>query len=137
MSDFKKRFGFFRTNTSGEPSSSAPQTEFLEVDPDIKGGATADVNAFDGAEIIASDVRRMSNVEAEANRRLKMYRREHQFDPNLPDDAFEAIDATTGAHDAKGEAELVGEFVENSPYPEGMFLLLLMPGEMRKSANLE
>lgn len=130
MSDiFKKRFGFARTNTSGEPSSSANPEGFLEVDPDMKGadvkvGATSEINAFDGAEIIAEDVRRMSNVEAVANARLKKYRKEHQFDPNLPDDAFEALDATMDAHDAKGEAELVGEFVENSPYPEGMPLSL-------------
>jgi hypothetical protein len=28
------------------------------------------------------------------------------------------VDAVTGAHDSKGEAQLVGEIIENSPYPE-------------------
>lgn len=114
---FKKRFGFTRANTSGEPSGVTELT-------DVKGGMStdvksmdSDVNAFnDGDAIIASDVRRISEVEAHS--RLRKFRQEHQFDPNLPDDAFDEIDETTMAHNAKGEAELVGELVENSPYPE-------------------
>jgi len=115
---FKKRFGFTRSNTSGEPSG---VTELTDVG-DAKGDMSADVKSIpgtvlnDGDAIIASDVRGISEVEAHS--RLRKFRREHQFDPNLPDDAFDEIDETTGAHNAKGEAELVGELVENSPYPE-------------------
>jgi len=36
----------------------------------------------------------------------------------MPDDAIEMMDAVTEAHDHKGEAQLVGEVIENSPYPE-------------------
>lgn len=56
--------------------------------------------------------------EAEANHRLAVFRREHRWDPNMPDDAVEMVDAVTDAHDFKGEATLVGEVIENSPYPE-------------------
>jgi len=28
------------------------------------------------------------------------------------------VDAATGAHDLKGEAQLVGAMIEDSPYPE-------------------
>lgn len=120
---FKKRFGFARSNTSGEPSGGI--TELTDVG-DVKGGMSTDVKSMDvgadasgfndGDAIIANDVRRISEVEAHT--RLRKFRREHQFDPNLPDDAFDEIDETTTAHNAKGEAELVGELVENSPYPE-------------------
>lgn len=41
-----------------------------------------------------------------------------RWDPNMPDEAIEMVDAVTGTHDAKGEAQLVGEIIENSPYPE-------------------
>lgn len=33
------------------------------------------------------------------------------------------VDAVTGAHDPKGEAQLVGAMIENSPYPEVSALL--------------
>lgn len=56
--------------------------------------------------------------ETEANRRLNVFRREHRWDPNMPDDAIEMVDVFTSAHDHKGEAKLVGEVIENSPYPE-------------------
>ena len=34
------------------------------------------------------------------------------------DEAIEMVDAATGAHDLKGEAQLVGAMIEDSPYPE-------------------
>ena len=55
--------------------------------------------------------------EAEANRRLSAFRAEHSLDPNLPSTALEAIEDATRAHDQKGEAVLVDELVEDSPYP--------------------
>lgn len=115
MSGFKKRFGFGRSNTSGE----VVKTELPNIDYEVKEtrrGSTIVGGYGDGNEIIQDEVRKMSEVEA--NRRLSTFRREHNFDPNLPDAAFEAIDEATEAHDHKGEAELVGEIVENSPYPE-------------------
>jgi len=63
--------------------------------------------------------------EVEANRKLKHFKKDHAWDPNMPDEAIEMVDAVTGAHDAKGEAQLVGDMIENSPYPEVSDNLLL------------
>ena len=61
--------------------------------------------------------------EVDANRRLNTLRRKNNWDPNMPDSAFDAIDEATEAHDQKGETQLVGEIIENSPYPEVSFVI--------------
>ena len=103
-SSFSQRFGFKRSATSDV-------TQLGDISSSSNG-----VGFSDGNKIIEADIRKLSEVEA--NRRLSTFRAEHTFDPNLPESAFDAIDEATGEHDAKGEAELVGELVENSPYPE-------------------
>lgn len=59
--------------------------------------------------------------EAEAARRLKVFKKHAEFDPNIPTEDLDAIDDAVAHHDAKGEAILVDELVENSPYPEVRF----------------
>jgi hypothetical protein len=113
MSGFAKRFGFQRSNTSGEPSGPSAQTELSDYS---KGGVEVGTNLVDGEQVIDNTVNKIS--QEEAAQRLKAFRREHHFDPNLPDEAFDAIDENLDAGDAKGEAQLVGEIIENSPYPE-------------------
>lgn len=114
---YKKRFTFRRTNTNNDPVS---VNELPNLDR--KDGASPDLHSpmvagFGDATGVVSDVvRRISEVEA--NRRLSAFRKDHSYDPNLPDSAFEAVDEATEAHDHKGEADLVGDLVENSPYPE-------------------
>lgn len=56
--------------------------------------------------------------ETEANRKLSMFHSDHKWDPNMSNDAFEVIDEVTGTRDVKAEAHLVGDMIENSPYPE-------------------
>lgn len=56
--------------------------------------------------------------EVEANRKLSMFNVQHQWDPNMSNDAFDIVDEAMQSHDIKAEANLVGEMVENSPYPE-------------------
>ncbi|EME50295.1 hypothetical protein DOTSEDRAFT_68981 [Dothistroma septosporum NZE10] len=113
-----KRLGFKRTNTSGEPSSSVTETEL----DDISGEEPAVVSKI--AAEFAGDVKhdystKVADIsEVEANRRLSAFRDEHNMDPNLPDAAFDAINDATREHDLKGEAALVSELVEDSPYPE-------------------
>jgi len=100
------RLGFKRTNTNQEPVT------VTEVTNGEASGTTpedADSN-FHG---VAREL-----PEVESNRRLKHFRKDHAWDPNMPDEAIEMVDAVTSAHDAKGEAHLVGEIIENSPYPE-------------------
>lgn len=57
-------------------------------------------------------------AEEEAARKLKLFKREAQWDPNIPAQDLEAVDDAVGHHDAKGENALVGDLIENSPYPE-------------------
>lgn len=127
-----KRFGFKRTNTAGEiPTNenngkvvSIPtETELTDMNYDDDGvprqasvSKIADEYAGRDQTDHGDAVRNISEVEA--NRKLNTFRKEHHFDPNLPDSAFDAINDVTRTHDQKGEAVLVDELVEDSPYPE-------------------
>ena len=56
--------------------------------------------------------------EEVAARRLKAYRQDAQWDPNLANDDLDAIDEVVDHHDGEGENKILGELTENSPYPE-------------------
>lgn len=103
---FGKRMGFKRTKTDQEP------VIVTKLSPSSSGGD----QAHNGNPIIDEVVRDIS--ESEANTRLAAFRREHKWDPNMSDEAIELVDVVTAAHDHKGEAQLVGEIIEDSPYPE-------------------
>lgn len=113
-----KRFGFKRTTTSDHITTTT--TELSDLG---EGSSAAAVDAkldatFSGHK--KSDhseaIRNLSEVEA--NRRLSTFKEEHSFDPNLPDVALDAIKDATQQHDRKGEAILVDEMINDSPYPE-------------------
>jgi hypothetical protein len=108
-----RRFGFKRTNTNQDPVT---LTEVSTNDNGETSGRPFVVGHGDANPVIDDVVQDIS--ETEANQRLKTFRQEHKWDPNMPDDAIEMMDAVTDAHDHKGEAQLVGEVIENSPYPE-------------------
>ena len=119
-----KRLGFKRTNTNdgsiqgvevnGKTGASTEMTDLGTGEPVVSKIAAE--YAGDVKHDHSDAVRNMSEVEA--NRTLRSFAAEHSFDPNLPDTAFEAIKDVTRAHDQKGEAVLVDEFVNDSPYPE-------------------
>lgn len=100
---FGKRFGFKRRNTDREPVTVAELSQL-------------DAAADQGDASSAIDVRDIS--ETEANHRLNAFRQDHKWDPNMPEETIDMVDAVTEAHDHKGEAQVVGEVIENSPYPE-------------------
>ncbi|KAH3944083.1 hypothetical protein HBI56_034190 [Parastagonospora nodorum] len=110
---FGKRMGFKRSNTDREPVT---VTEFTDEGGERAGNSSMVAGHGDANPIIEEVVRDIS--ETEANHRLSAFRRDHKWDPNMPDEAIEMVDAVTDAHDHKGEAHLVGEVIENSPYPE-------------------
>lgn len=112
---FGKRLGFKRTNTDQEPVT---VTELSQTDSsgDKAGNSNITAGHGDANSVIDEVVRDIS--ETEANQRLAAFRRDHKWDPNMPDDTIEMVDAVTHAHDQKSEAQLVGEVIENSPYPE-------------------
>ncbi|KAF2831755.1 small oligopeptide transporter-like protein [Ophiobolus disseminans] len=112
---FGKRLGFKRTNTNQNP---VILTELSATDSNGEQAASSNtITGHGDATPVIDEV--VSDIsEAEASRRLAAFRRDHRWDPNMPDDAIESVDAVTGAHDHKGEAQLVGDVIENSPYPE-------------------
>lgn len=122
MPDFKsplKRFGFKRSNATGDPATNTT------INNGISDSDSGDAPVVDRlAPEFAGDVKHDHSEdifdisEVEANRRLSMFNKEHFYDPNMPDTAFEAVDEATQAHDQKGEKLLVGELIDDSPYPE-------------------
>ncbi|KIV96090.1 OPT family small oligopeptide transporter [Exophiala mesophila] len=108
----KKRFPFRRTNTS---TDAIPVQDIPPEKSDETGSQPSEAVLQTG-DGVTDPTRNLSEVEA--NRRLSTFRKQHHYDPNLPDSAFEAVDEATEARNHKGEAELVGDLVENSPYPE-------------------
>ena len=110
MSSFKKRLGFARTNTDR-----ARPALHGEEDQNV-GGAEHVVGSVDEKDPAYAEVAGLS--EGEANRKLGMFGIQHQWDPNMSNDAFDIVDEAMASHDVKAEANLVGEMVENSPYPE-------------------
>ena len=121
MSEMKspfKRFGFKRTNISDAPAPHTTTTELTDLnnagEPSFSHLAAE--YAGDVSHGQPEEIRNLSEVEA--NRKLSVFRQEHQFDPNMPEAAFNAINDATQAHDRQGEAKLVGALVDDSPYPE-------------------
>lgn len=57
-------------------------------------------------------------TDEEAARRLKVFKKNTEFDPNIDHKDIDALDDVVANHDAKGENELVDELIEDSPYPE-------------------
>lgn len=109
-----KKVRFKQTDTSAEPTPVAIPTTYVD-----DSAVVTKIAAEYAGEVKHDYTEQLNNLsEVEANRRLNKFRQEHSFDPNLPEAAFEAIDSATGLHDHKGEAALVGELVEDSPYPE-------------------
>lgn len=110
---FGKRFAFKRSHTNNEDRIDATPSPAYSHDV---GKSSVIATQSDASASIDEVVRDIS--EPEANRHLSHFRRDHKWDPNMPDDTMEMTDAVTDAHDHKGEAQLVGEVIENSPYPE-------------------
>jgi hypothetical protein len=112
---FGKRLGFKRRQTDQEPVT---VSELSQFEGNGEGTASAHIVAGhgDATGVIDEVVRDIS--ETEANIRLNAFRKDHKWDPNMPEEAIDMVDAVTEAHDHKGEAQLVGEVIENSPYPE-------------------
>lgn len=107
-----KRFGFKRSNTTGESVQTHTQST-IPVEE-----LTADIAAEFATNPKQILIEETDISEVEANHRLNQFRNEHNFDPNLPDAAFDAINNATSAHDVKTEAILVDQLVDDSPYPE-------------------
>jgi hypothetical protein len=104
---FGKRLGFKRSSAEQKPVTPTKVGNDDGQHAGGRGDAKPVINEF------AADI-----SETVANHRLAIFRNEHRWDPNMPDDAIEIMDAANETHDHKDEAQLVSEVIENSPYPE-------------------
>ena len=109
MSSLAKRFGFAKKPVLAAESNS-PESASTD---NVKG---ADEKEDVAAVATGINDRRISEVEA--NRTLRHIQRTHRWDPNLPEELEEELEAKTEEHNLAGELRLVDELVENSPYPE-------------------
>ncbi|MCJ1374262.1 hypothetical protein MMC20_005494 [Loxospora ochrophaea] len=57
-------------------------------------------------------------TEVEANQELRFLKKQHKWDPNLPDEVRRGMDNAVETHDKAGEVELVNLLENDSPYPE-------------------
>jgi hypothetical protein len=127
-----KRFGFKRTNTSGGHDDPVTVTELIDMGgggPSNSRGEPSMSKLADefGGVVKPDHTEAIADIsEAEANRKLKTFRDEHSWDPNMPDGAFDAVKSATEVHDGKTEAILVDELVNDSPYPEVRYVPLLV-----------
>ncbi|MCJ1278809.1 hypothetical protein MMC21_006627 [Puttea exsequens] len=110
MTSFAKRFGFGQKATEAGISDTTSS-------PD--SGSNADIKEKEPAAASTGiDVAGRHMSEVEANSTLRQIKKKHRWDPNLPEELEEEIDESTAQHSVAGEARLVDELVENSPYPE-------------------
>jgi hypothetical protein len=104
---FGKRMRFKRTNTD---KAQEPVT-VTELSDSGETAGHGDIKPV--IDDVVCDIN-----ETETNLRLTDFRRNHKWDPNIPDEALEMVDAVIDAHDHKGEMLVNAEVMEDSPYPE-------------------
>lgn len=56
--------------------------------------------------------------QPEAIQHLDNLKKQHQWDPNLPDDVLDEVDNVLHTDDAKAQVLVADELLDNSPYPE-------------------
>ena len=110
MGLFAKRFNFRRSDKVDSTADGEPITS---VDSGSSSGGVTEKNKG-----VASGVQVTAEAELEANRKIEGLERQHQWDPNLPQDTLEDLDEANHTNDLRRELNLVHEFEDNSPYPE-------------------
>lgn len=103
MAFFTKRFGKNASPVRSQDSGS---------------GSNDDVKEKDSVAIKATGADFAPGDELETAAQLKAIKKKHEWDPNFEEDLVGEIEEATEHHDLGGEVRLVGELVENSPYPE-------------------
>lgn len=103
MSFFTKRFG---------KSASPVRSE------DLGSGSNEVIKEKDSVAIKATGTDLSPSDELETAAQLKAIKKKHEWDPNFSEDIVGDIEDATQHHDIGGEVRLVGELIENSPYPE-------------------
>lgn len=81
-------------------------------------GPSTSAGSTEKDEIIASGIEISEESALEAQKKIKMLQRKHEWDPNLPSDTLEDLDGAVHEHDIQHDLNLVSGFEGNSPYPE-------------------
>ena len=113
MSSLAKRFGFGKKPEDNLFAAESTSPESASTD-NVKGGA----EEKEDVAAVATGINDRRISEAEANQTLRHIKKTHRWDPNLPEELEEELEAKTEEHNLAGELRLVDELVENSPYPE-------------------
>lgn len=98
MISIAKRIASRRANHAERPSKSAGSTEKDDT--------------------IASGIEISEETALEAQKKIKILQRKHEWDPNLPTNTLEDLDDAAHEHDPEHDLNLVNGFEDNSPYPE-------------------
>ncbi len=114
MSSLAKRFGFGKKPEDNVFAAESTSPESASTENVKKGDAEEKEDV--AAVATGFNDRRISEVEA--NQTLRHIKKTHRWDPNLPEELEEELEAKTEEHNLAGELRLVDELVENSPYPE-------------------
>lgn len=69
-------------------------------------------------ETTASGIEMTKEPALEAQKKIQVLQRKHEWDPNLPSDTLEDLDDAAHEHDLEHDLNLVSRFEDNSPYPE-------------------
>lgn len=81
-------------------------------------GPSKSAGSTEKDETIASGIEISEESALEAQKKIKILQRKHEWDPNLPSDTLEDLDDAAHGHDLQRDLNLVSGFEGNSPYPE-------------------
>lgn len=81
-------------------------------------GPSKSAGSTEKDETIASGIEISEESALEAQKKIKILQRKHEWDPNLPSDTLQDLDDAAHEHDLQHDLSLVSGFEGNSPYPE-------------------
>lgn len=97
---------------ASRPANHAKRNSTSPLGPSKSAGST------EKDETIASGIEISEESALEAQKKIEMLHRKHEWDPNLPSDTLEDLDVAAHEHDLQHDLNLVSGFEGNSPYPE-------------------
>lgn len=89
-----------------------------ERNPTSPLGPSKSAGSTEKDDTIASGIEISEEPALEAQKKIKILQRKHEWDPNLPSDTLEDLDDAAHEHDLEHDLNLVSGFEDNSPYPE-------------------
>lgn len=81
-------------------------------------GLSKSAGSTEKDQTITSGIEMTEETALEAQKKVKVLQRKHEWDPNLPSDILEDLDDAAHEHDLRHDLNLVSGFEDDSPYPE-------------------